>query len=79
MIMISGHGIDHVMYVIDRSFRFAKNIDNINLNMVYTVTAYHDVGHSIDAKRYEEISGQILLDDKELRKYFTGEEISVMG
>lgn len=74
-----GHGIDHVMYVIDRSFRFAKNIDNINLNMVYTVAAYHDVGHSIDVKRHEEISAQILLDDKELRKYFTEEEIRIMS
>lgn len=74
-----GHGIDHVMYVIDRSLRFAKTINDINLDMVYTVAAYHDVGHSIDAKRHEEISTQILLDDKELRKYFTEEEIRVMS
>ena len=74
-----GHGIDHIMYVIDRSLRFAKNIENINLNMVYTIASYHDIGHSIDAKNHEEVSAQILLEDKELRKYFTEEEIIIMS
>ena len=74
-----GHGIDHIMYVIDRSLRFAKTVDNVNLNMVYTIAAYHDVGHSIDAKNHEEVSAQILLDDIELRKYFTEEEIVTMS
>lgn len=74
-----GHGIDHIMYVIDRSLRFAKNIENINLNMVYIIASYHDIGHSIDAKNHEEVSAQILLADKELRKYFTEEEIIIMS
>lgn len=74
-----GHGIDHIMYVIDRSLKFAKTVDNVNLNMVYTIAAYHDVGYSIDAKNHEEVSAQILLDDAELRKYFTDEEITIMS
>lgn len=74
-----GHGIDHIMYVIDRSLKFAKTIDDINLDMVYTIAAYHDIGHSIDAKRHEEISAKILLEDEELKKYFTDEQITIMS
>lgn len=74
-----GHGIDHIMYVIDRSLKFARTVDNVNLDMVYTIAAYHDVGHSIDAKNHEKVSAQILLDDSGLRKYFTEEEITIMS
>ena len=74
-----GHGIDHIMYVINRSLKFAKHIDNPNLNMVYTIAAYHDIGHSIDAKNHEKVSSQILFDDIELRKYFTEKEITIMS
>lgn len=74
-----GHGIDHIMYVIDRSLKFAKTVDNVNLNMVYVIAAYHDLGHSIDAKNHEVISAQMLLDDTELRKYFSEEEINIMS
>lgn len=74
-----GHGIDHIMYVIERSLRFAKNIDDINLNMVYTIAAYHDIGHSIDAKNHEIVSAQILLEDEKLREFFTDHEIKIMS
>lgn len=75
----NGHGIDHIMYVIDRSLKFAKTVDNVNLNMVYTIAAYHDIGHSIDAKNHEKVSAQILLDDNELTKYFSEEEMTIMS
>ena len=70
-----GHGIDHIEHVINRSMRFAETVDDININMVYVIAAYHDIGHSIDAKRHEEISAQILLDDDNLKQFFTNEEI----
>ena len=74
-----GHGIDHIMYVVDRSLKFTQNIENINLNMVYTIATYHDIGHSIDAKNHEKVSSKILLEDKALKKYFTEEEIVIMS
>lgn len=73
-----GHGIEHIKYVIDRSFKFAKRFDNLNLDMIYTIASYHDVGHSIDAKKHEEVSAKILLYDMELRKYFNEQDIIVM-
>lgn len=75
----TGHNLEHIKYVINRSLDFAKSIPNINLNMVYTIAAYHDIGHYIDAKKHEEVSAKILLEDKNLKKFFSDEEISIMS
>lgn len=74
----NAHGIEHIKYVIERSVKFAKTIPNINYDMVYTIAAYHDIGHHIDAKNHERISSEILRDDKKLKEYFNEEEISIM-
>lgn len=73
-----GHNIDHIMYVIDRSLKFAREVSNINLNMVYTIAAYHDIGHHIDAKNHEVVSAKILGEDQKLKEYFSKEEIDEM-
>ena len=54
-----GHNMDHVSYVINRSLKFAEMVDNVNINMVYVVASYHDVGHHIDAKNHEKVSSEI--------------------
>lgn len=74
-----GHGMDHILYVMGRSFKFAKLVPNINLDMVYAIAAYHDIGHSIDAKNHEVVSAEILSNDVLLRKYFSEDEIKVMA
>ena len=74
-----GHNLDHIKYVIDRSLRFAQEIDNVNLDMVYTIAAYHDIGHYIDAKNHEKVSAEMLLADNNLREYFTEDEIKTMS
>lgn len=74
-----GHGIDHINYVINRSLLFAKQLDNINMEMVYVIAAYHDIGHHIDAKNHEKVSADILLKDKKLQEFFTDEEINIMS
>ena len=74
-----GHNLDHILYVINRSLKFAKEVDNINYDMVYTVAAYHDIGHYIDAKNHEKISAEMLLADEELKNFFTDEEIKIMS
>jgi len=74
-----GHNLDHIKYVIERSIRFASTLDNINMDMVYTIAAYHDIGHYIDAKNHEKISADILLADDNLKEFFTEEEINIMA
>ena len=48
----SGHGIKHINYVIDRCFRFAEQFDNIDLDMLFTIAAFHDIAHLIDKKNH---------------------------
>ena len=45
-----GHNLDHIKYVIERSLKFAKIVQDINVDMVYTIAVYHDLGHHIDKK-----------------------------
>lgn len=74
-----GHKLDHIMYVIDRSFMFASRVPDVNLEMVYVIAAYHDIGHYIDVENHEKVSGEMLLKDKNLRKFFSEEKIKTMS
>ena len=74
-----GHNLEHIKYVIERSFKFASTVKDINYDMVYTVAAYHDIGHYIDAKNHEKVSANILLEDKILKEFFTEEQIKIMS
>ena len=72
------HNIEHIKYVINRSFKFADTVPNINYNIVYTIAAYHDIGHHIDSKRHEMISGEIMSRDENLKKFFSDEELKII-
>lgn len=74
-----GHGINHIMYVIERSFKFADTVKDINLDMVYVIAAYHDIGHKIDVKNHEVVSAQLLLNDEKLKEFFTDEQMKLMS
>ena len=72
------HNIEHIKHVINRSFKFAETVPNINYDMVYVIAAYHDIGHHIDTKRHEIISGEIMSKDENLKKFFTEEELKII-
>lgn len=74
----SGHNMGHIHYVIRRSLEFAEQVENINFDMVYTIAAYHDIAHHIDAKNHEIESGKFLYDDPHLREYFLESDILIM-
>ncbi len=74
-----GHNLDHIKYVIDRSLKFAHEVNDINYDMVYTIAAYHDIGHFIDAKNHEKVSAEMLLADENLKKFFTEDQIRTMA
>ena len=73
------HRLDHVNYVIDRSMRFANTVDDIDMDMVYTIAAYHDIAHHIDAATHEALSAKYLLEDKGIREYFSDSSIKIMA
>jgi len=69
-----GHNLEHIKYVINRSIKFADTIPDIDYNIVYTVAAYHDIGHHIDPKKHELISAEIMYADDKLKEFFNDEE-----
>ena len=68
-----GHGIQHIKTVIKRSLELAKNYE-VNLNMVYTIASYHDLGHYIDRKTHEIISAELFMKDNKIKQWFTDEQ-----
>ncbi len=73
-----GHNIEHIKYVINRSLKFADTVPNINYNIVYTVASYHDIGHHIDPKKHELVSGEIMYNDMHLKNFFSDEELKII-
>ena len=74
-----GHGIEHIKYVIDRSFELVnENKLDVNIDMVYTIAAYHDIGHHIDSKTHEIISAKMMEKDDNLKKFFNDKELIII-
>lgn len=76
---LKGHTNAHITDVIRRSLKIAENLDNINLDMVYVIAAYHDLGREIANKTHHEWSAYLLRRDEKLRKLFLPEEIEIMA
>lgn len=72
-----GHNIDHARTVIEESIALAKDLD-VNIDMVYTIAAYHDLGLCKDRKTHHIISGEILTKDENLKQWFNDEQILIM-
>jgi uncharacterized protein len=72
------HNRQHVLTVISESLELAKNIDGIDLNMVYAIAAYHDTGLCRDRKTHHIVSGEIIQADTTLHRWFSEEEIAMM-
>lgn len=68
-----GHGINHIKYVIKRSINIALDYD-VDMNLVYVIAAYHDIGNYIDRKNHEIISANMFMEDEYLKNYFNDEE-----
>lgn len=71
------HGINHIKTVIRRSLELADSYD-VDFNIVYTVAAYHDLGHFIDRKRHEIISAEMFMKDENIKRWFSDEQRMVI-
>lgn len=47
--------------------------------MVYTIAAFHDIGHYIVAKNHEKVSAEILIKDENLKNFFNDDQIKIMS
>ena len=68
-----GHGINHIKTVIERSKKLSSDL-NVNQDIVYTVAAFHDIGHHIDRKNHEKVSAEIFYQNNEMKSFFSEEE-----
>ena len=71
------HNSDHVNQVIEQSVALAAHYD-VDIDMVYTIAAYHDTG-LCEGREYHHIaSGKILAADSRMREFFSAEQIETM-
>lgn len=77
---IGGHGIDHINFVINRSFELVKEFKlDVDLNMVYVIAAFHDIGYKTNPDEHEEVSRQMFMNNQDMKKFFNDEQISVIA
>ena len=74
----AGHQRDHVLTVIKQSLELVKYYD-VDINMVYVVAAYHDLGLVVGREQHHIVSGEIVKADEQLRQWFDEEQIYVMA
>lgn len=72
------HREDHVRMVIEQSLEIARHY-GINLDMVYAIAAFHDLGLEVDRKTHHLESGRIIREDPRLCEWFSQEEIETMA
>lgn len=73
----AAHSMEHVTRVIRHSLELVK-ITGADINMVYTIAAYHDLGMSGPRAVHHLTGGKILATDARLKKWFTAEQLKVM-
>jgi len=76
---LKGHTGSHISDVIERSLKIAQGLDDINIDMVYVIAAYHDLGRLIDNETHHLESAKMLRADKTLREFFSEPEIETMA
>ncbi len=71
------HQLSHVSRVIKNSLNLAASV-GVDVDMAYTIAAYHDLGLSGPRAAHHILSGKILLADKRLKRWFSDEQIRIM-
>lgn len=71
------HRLSHVNNVIKQSLDLARKI-GADINMAYTIAAYHDLGLEGPRAIHHVTSGKILLADNRLRRWFSTDKIKIM-
>lgn len=71
------HNMEHVVSVIRRAMALAVKL-GADLNMVYVIAAYHDLGMSGQRAVHHIEGGRILYTDARLKKWFSPEHLKIM-
>ena len=73
----AAHNMEHVTRVIRHSMELVK-VTGADVNMVYVIAAYHDLGMSGPRAVHHITGGKILATDARLKKWFSTEQLKVM-
>ena len=71
------HNMEHVVRVIRRAMDLAVKV-GADLNMVYVIAAYHDLGMAGARAVHHIEGGRILFTDARLKKWFTADQLNIM-
>lgn len=71
------HGMAHVTRVIKNSIELAR-LTGVDINMAYTIAAYHDLGMSGPRAIHHITGGKMLAADARLKRWFSPEQIRIM-
>ncbi len=74
----AAHRRDHADMVVGRSVELAQRL-GADVEMAYVIAAYHDTGLAIGRDVHHTESKRILLADRELRRWFSEEDIATMA
>ena len=72
------HREDHARAVIERALSMARAYD-VDMDMVYTAAACHDLGLAVDRKTHHLESGKAIRADARLREWFSQEQIEIIA
>lgn len=71
------HGLRHVNRVIKNALKLA-HITGADIDMVYVIAAYHDLGMNGPRAIHHITGGKILMADNRLKRWFSKEQIAIM-
>ena len=71
------HNLEHVTRVIRSALELVRTT-GADINMVYTIAAYHDLGMSGPRAIHHITGGKILASDSRLKRWFSAEQIKIM-
>ena len=71
------HNMEHVTRVIRRSLELARTT-GADIDMAYTIAAYHDLGMKGPRAVHHITGGRLLAQDMRLRRWFSAEQIKMM-
>lgn len=72
------HNLSHVNSVIRRSLQLVRTT-GADINMVYAIAAYHDLGLSGPRAIHHITGAKILANDARLKRWFSAEQIKIMS
>lgn len=72
------HRVDHVESVIAAALEMSRHYD-VDVNIVAMAAACHDLGLAEDRKTHHLVSGRLIRENADLRRWFTQEQIETIA